>query len=209
MWKTSWPSPRAEFPLVLQALSQVWGQQLPVLPCWFWVWWLVQAQLSEPHGAGEATPSPARLDHSSCQSYLHPPGSRISFFQQDPQQDTVSLDHSGSQALVQLVWPCHGQVSTLAPHSRTWQLVLPRGAPLVPRQDGSTLQGAEQLFCVPGCAWRPWRWEQGRKDAHPVGYKAFPSSAVPSGVCMCSHCIRAHHSTSMIWALENLGTFLL
>lgn len=65
------------------------------------------------------------------------------------------------------------------------------------------------MLCVPGCAWRPWRWEQGRKDAHPVGYKAFPSSAVPSGVCMCSHCIQAHHSTSMIWALENLGTFLL
>lgn len=32
----------------------------------------------------------------------------------DPQQDTVSLTHSVNQ-LVQLVWPCRGQVSGLAP----------------------------------------------------------------------------------------------
>lgn len=40
------------------------------------------------------------------------------------------------------------------------------------------------MLCVPGCAWRSWRWEQGRKDAHPVGYKAIPSSAMPALRCV-------------------------
>lgn len=65
---------------------------------------MVQAQLSEPHGAGGATSSPARLHHSSFQCYLHPPGSRISFSNwQDlaagPAQRSPAFPQAGCQHL--------------------------------------------------------------------------------------------------------------
>lgn len=165
---------------------------------------MVQVQLSEPHGAAEATPSPARLDHSSCWSYLHPPGSRISFFQQDPQQDTVPLDHGGSQALVQLVWPCHGQVSSLAPHSRTWQLVLPRGAPLCPgrmaapgRGRAAVLLGCSVCLGVHG---GPGGGSRAGKVLILLDTKPFPGQQCPQ-VCACAATV-SELTTALPWSGE-------
>lgn len=87
----------------------------------------------------------------------------------------MSLEHGGSQALSSLC----GLAMARPVHSRTWQLVLPRGAPLSPGRVAAPCRGHSScsagMLCVPGCAWRSWRWEQGREGAPPVGYKAFPS----------------------------------
>lgn len=157
---------------------------------------MVQAQLSEPHRADEATPSPARLDHSSCQSYLHPPGSRIFF-----PATRSSAGHGVTEprwepgscpACVALPW------SSVQPG--TSQQDLAAGA--AQRSPAGTLQGQSTcsagILCVPGCAWRSWRWEQGRKDAQPVGYKAFPLPAARALRCVD---VQAQSEfTSMIWA---------
>lgn len=132
-------------------------------------------------------------------------GAESLFFQQDPQQDTVSLNHSGSQALVQLVWPCHGQVSTLAPQSRTWQLVLPRGAPLVLRQDGSTLQGAEQLFCWDAlCAWVCMEALQVAAGEEGCSSCGIQSLSLVSSALRCVHVQPLHPSSPQ--HLHDLGT---
>lgn len=157
---------------------------------------LVQAQLSEPHGAVEPPPVlPGWTTAASSATTFILLGAESLFQPPDAQQDTVSLNHGGNQALV--------------------QLVLPGGALLVLRQDASTLQGAEHLFLL-GCSLclgvhgDPGDGRRVGKMLTLSGAKPFPHQMCPR-MCGCasSHCIRVQLSTSMIWALEDLGSFLL
>lgn len=171
-----------------------------MLPCWFWVWWVAQA--------GEAIPSCARLDHGSCQSSFIFLGAASLFQPADPQQDTVSLNHGVNQALVQLVWPCCGQVSSLAPPGAVMAALGSRSCPEEPRQDASTLQGAEHLFLL-GCSvclrvhGSPGDESRAGKRLNMLDTKPFPHQQhMPSDVWMCSQSLYL----SSAQHFPNLGT---
>lgn len=168
-------------------------------------------QLSEPHRAGEATPSCARLDHGSCQRVTFILLGAASLFQPpDPQQDMVSLNRGVNRALVQLVWPCRGQMSGLAPPGALMAALGSRSCPeelrLSPARIPAPCRGRAPvpagMLCVPQCAWKSWRWEQGRKEAQP-DTKPFPRQQhVPSDVWMCSQSLYP----SSPQHFHNLGT---
>lgn len=126
----------------------------------------------------------------------------------------VSSNHGVNQALVQLVWPCHGQALGLTPPgalaaAHGSRPVLPVGAPLLPSQDASAVQRAEHvrgcsppaMLCNPclGVHGSPGDRSRVGKMLNHSDTKAFPSSA---GTCP-RRCfdvqplalIRAHRST--------------
>lgn len=172
-------------------------------------------QLSEPHRAGEATPSCARLDHGSCQRVTFILLGAASLFQPpDPQQDMVSLNRGVNRALVQLVWPCRGQMSGLAPPGALMAAGAAQRSSACPQPGFQHLAGAEHLFLL-GCSvclsvhGSPGDGSRVGKRLNLIQSLSLVSNTCPRMCgCAASHCIRAHHSTSIIWALENLGTFL-
>lgn len=153
--------------------------------------------------AGEATPSPARLGHSSCQSYLHPPGSRISFPATRPSAGhgvTEPWWEPGScPACVALPW------SSVQPGTSQQDLA----AGLAQRSPAGTLQGQSScsagILCGPGCAWRSWMGA-GEEICSTCWIQSLSlASSLCPQVWMCSHNLS---SPQHFHDLESLGTFL-
>lgn len=140
--------------------------QLPVLPCWFWVWWLVQAQLSEPWSCQAGPQHLPEFPSSSWEQHLC--SSHHTLSRTRCHRTTVGVRLLSSLCGLAVAkcpaWHLPG-------HSQQHLAVGPaQRSPPCPQSRAPVPAG---MLCVPGCAWRSWRWEQGREDAQPVGYEAF------------------------------------
>lgn len=178
MWKIPWLHPEQSFLLSFRHAAKVESSSSRCFPAAFGSGPRYRCSSQSPTGLVKPPQScqagPQQLPELPSSSWEQ----NLSF----PAGPSAGHGVTGARwesGFVQLVWPCYGQVSSLTPHSRIWQLVLPRGAPLSPGRVAAPCRGHSScsagMLCVPGCAWRSWRWEQGREGAPPVGYKAFPS----------------------------------